>query len=191
MIEDGLTIRSARQADWDGVWTILEPVVRAGDTLAFPLDSSSRSANSLWMAPSHEVFLAEDDSGVVGSYFLRPSHAGPGAHVCNASFVVARWARGRSIGRRLGAHALETAAKRGYRAMQFNLVVSSNTPALKLRRELGFQTVGRLPGAFAHPERGYVDALVMFKSLVNQSAFAINWAEHCRRPVSKSPVDTL
>ena len=62
-------------------------------------------------------------------------------------------------------HSLERAAERGFRAMQFNFVVSSNERAVRLWQSLGFEIAGRLPEAFLHPTRGYVDALVMFRKL--------------------------
>jgi ribosomal protein S18 acetylase RimI-like enzyme len=79
--------------------------------------------------------------------------------------VTADWATGRGVARALCAHSLERARARGFRAMQFNFVVSSNERAVRLWQSFGFQIVGRLPGAFLHPGLGYVDAYVMHREL--------------------------
>jgi len=54
-------------------------------------------------------------------------------------------------------HSLAQAKALGFRAMQFNFVVSTNESAVRLWQDFGFTVVGRLPRAFHHPERGYVD----------------------------------
>jgi ribosomal protein S18 acetylase RimI-like enzyme len=74
-------------------------------------------------------------------------------------------ARGLGVGRAMGEHSLIDARRLGFRAMQFNFVISSNEPAIHLWQELGFQVVGTLPGAFRHFEKGFVDVYVMFRSL--------------------------
>jgi GNAT superfamily N-acetyltransferase len=102
---------------------------------------------------------------VVGTYLLRPNWSGPGSHVANAAFMVAPGARGQGIGRAMGEHCLSEARRLGFRAMQFNFVVSTNERAIKLWQHLGMKTIGTLPGAFRHPEKGYVDVYVMFLSL--------------------------
>jgi ribosomal protein S18 acetylase RimI-like enzyme len=79
--------------------------------------------------------------------------------------MTARGAEGRGIARAMCAHSLEYAKIRGYRAMQFNFVVSTNERAVRLWQDFGFQIAERLPQAFNHPRLGYVDALVMFRTL--------------------------
>jgi len=107
------------------------------------------------------------DRHVVGSYVLRPNRPGLGAHVSNASFIVARSARGLGVGRAMGEHCLSEARRLGFRAMQFNFVVSTNESAVHLWQQLGFKIVGTLPGAFRHSQKGYVDVYVMFRSLLD------------------------
>jgi ribosomal protein S18 acetylase RimI-like enzyme len=111
------------------------------------------------------VFVAADESTVAGTYYLRANQLGGGAHVANCGYVTAPWATGRGVARAMCEHSLVYAKERGFLAMQFNLVVSTNTRAIKLWKRLGFETVGTLPGAFAHPALGFVDALVMFRKL--------------------------
>ena len=108
-----------------------------------------------------------EDGGVVGTYILRPNQSGPGSHVANAAFMVARDAEGAGVGRRMAEHCLSEARRMGFRAMQFNFVVSTNVRALHLWNQLGFKIVGTLPGAFRHPEKGYVDVYVMYRSLLS------------------------
>jgi ribosomal protein S18 acetylase RimI-like enzyme len=150
----------------DELWPILEPVLRAGETYPQPRDISREDALAYWWQPAHSIFLAEDDQGrILGSYYLKANTGGPGAHVANCGYMTAAAAQGRGIGRMLCEHSLDEARARGFKAMQFNLVISTNDRAMHLWQSCGFQIVGRLPGAFAHPAQGFVDALVMFRTL--------------------------
>src|SRR5579872_3014420 len=154
-------IRPARESDHDAIWAILEPTIRAGETYALPRDMSRDDALRYWFESGAEVFVAEEEA-IVGTYKLIPNHAGGGAHVANCGFMTAPAAAGRGIGRAMCAHALDRARQRGFRAMQFNFVVSTNERAVRLWQSFGFTVVGRLPEAFVHPTLGYVDALVMY-----------------------------
>lgn len=160
-----LTIRPAGVADAEAIWEILEPTIRAGETYTLPQMMEKDPALAYWFSPEHSVFVAEDGDEVVGSYYIRANQRGGGAHVCNCGYMTAARAAGRGVATAMCAHSLEFAKAQGYRAMQFNFVVSSNEPAVHLWEKFGFATVGRLPKAFLHPRLGYVDALVMFRSL--------------------------
>ncbi len=140
-------------------------MIRAGETYALPRDMSEDAALAYWTAPEKTVFVAADDGAVVGTYYLRANQQGGGAHVANCGFVTAPWATGHGVARAMCEHSLIYAKERGFLAMQFNLVVGTNTRAIKLWESFGFQTAGRLPGAFEHPTLGFVDALVMFRRL--------------------------
>ena len=122
-------------------------------------------ALSYWLDPGKETFVAEMDGVIVGTYYMRPNQAGGGRHVCNCGYMTLASASGRGIARAMCLHSLAHARSRGYRAMQFNFVVATNERAVRLWQSLGFQVVGRLPGAFQHPVHGFVDALVMYLSL--------------------------
>lgn len=159
-----MNIRVATPEDSTALWGIIEPVIRAGETYALPPDWSAAEALAYWCAPEHTVFFAEDDA-VVGTYYLRANQRGNGDHVANCAFMTAAAARGRGVGATMCAHALQYAADRGYQAMQFNCVVSTNVTAIALWHRFGFSVVGRLPGAFRHPRIGLVDALVMYRTL--------------------------
>ena len=164
-----LQIRPFESADWPGIWVLLEPVFRAGET--FPHDPSitEAEARTLWVEQSQAVLVALDASdNVVGSYYLRPNSLSLGAHVANAGYVVAEHCRRQGIGSRLCQDSLQAARRLGFRAMQFNLVVCTNTAGLRCWERNGFQVVGTLPGAFRHQRLGYVDALVMVQSVVEE-----------------------
>ncbi len=159
-------IRAFEPADWPGVWALLEPVFRAGET--FPHDPAidSDTAHQAWVGAVAATFVATEAGGaIVGTYYLRPNQPCLGAHVANAGYVVAEASRGRGVGHALCRHSQEEARRRGFTAMQFNLVVSTNTAGVAAWSRNGFRTIGRLPGAFRHPRLGEVDALVMFKTL--------------------------
>ena len=160
-----LTIRSANAGDNEAIWRILEPTFREGATYPIPRDISREDALAYWYAPGNAVFVADSEGTVAGTYYLRANNRGGGAHVANCGFMTAREAFGRGVARAMCLHSLDEARTRGCTAMQFNFVVSSNTRAVKLWRTCGFQIVGTLPGAFMHPERGAVDAYLMWREL--------------------------
>ena len=160
-----LLIRAASAADRAAIWAILEPIIRDGETYALPRDMGEADAIAYWTGPGRQVFVAEADGVVVGTYFLRGNQLGGGDHVANAAYATDPAQRGRGIARKLAEHSLAEARDRGFSAMQFNFVVSTNATAIHLWQSLGFETVGRLPGAFRHPQLGCVDALVMSRKL--------------------------
>jgi L-amino acid N-acyltransferase YncA len=160
-----MTVHPATPADVDAIWNVLEPTIRASETYTLPQDWTKEQALAFWLAPEHAVFVAEENGNVVGTYFLRPNQKGGGAHVANGGYVTAPWASGRGVARLMCAHPLDRAKDLGFRAMQFNFVVSTNERAVRLWQSFGFDVVGTLPEAFLHPRLGYVDALVMYRFL--------------------------
>jgi len=161
-----MLIRTATAQDAAAVWSILEPTIRAGETYALDRDLTEEAALAYWFGSDKETFVAVDDGGqVLGTYYMGPNQAGGGAPVCNCGYMTSAQAAGRGVARRMCEHSLQHARGRGFRAMQFNFVVSTNERAVRLWRSLGFEVVGRLPQAFRHPTQGYVDALVMFQAL--------------------------
>ncbi len=158
-------IRTAELMDGDAVWSVIEPVIRAGETYTLPMDMKREDALTYWFSEEHEVFVAEENNKIVGTYYIKANHCGGGKHVANSGYVTATWASGRGIAQALFDHSIARAEEKGFRAMQLNFVVSSNERAVKLWLRNGFEIVGRLPEAFLHPHLGYVDALVMFRKL--------------------------
>lgn len=160
-----LTLRPATAADNDAIWRVIEPAFRAGETYPIPRDISRDDALAYWHTPGHAVFVAEDGSEIVGTYYLRANQRGGGSHVCNCGYIVSPTAMRRGVARAMCAHSLDEAKARGFRAMQFNFVITSNERAVRLWQDLGFKIVGTLPGAYDHPQKGLVDAYVMFQQL--------------------------
>ncbi|HRI66093.1 MAG TPA: GNAT family N-acetyltransferase [Polyangium sp.] len=160
-----MPIRQATRADFTQIWPFFKEIVEAGDTYAFPRDVTEEQALTIWIDTPRKTFVFEENGQILGSYFIKTNQAGPGNHVCNCGYMVSRAARGRGLASAMCEHSQEIARELGYKAMQFNLVVSTNEGAVRLWNKLGFVIVGRLPKAFQHPSQGYVDALVMYKWL--------------------------
>jgi ribosomal protein S18 acetylase RimI-like enzyme len=160
-----MLIRAATREDRPAIWSIIGPTIRAGETYALPHDMSEAAALAYWMGPDRDAFVAVAEGRIAGTYYLRANQAGGGDHVANCGYMTDPAMTGRGIARRMCEHSLDEARSRGFRAMQFNFVVSTNERAVRLWQSLGFDVVGRLPLAFRHPSLGYVDALVMFRTL--------------------------
>jgi ribosomal protein S18 acetylase RimI-like enzyme len=160
-----LEIRPAAKGDDAAIWSIMEPILRAGETYALPPDMTKVDGLYYWTDRDRETFVAEEDGNVIGTYYIRANQMGGGSHVANCGYMTHIAARGRGVARAMCEHSLAHARERGFHAMQFNLVVSTNEPAVCLWRSLGFDIVGRLPLAFRRPSGDYVDAMVMFRPL--------------------------
>jgi ribosomal protein S18 acetylase RimI-like enzyme len=183
-----MKIRPATDGDREAIWNIVHEIVAAGDTYALDPNISREDAMAYWFAPGTHIYVAEIEGEsvgeadsfpetatpsstakpnpvIAGTYILRPNQSGGGSHVANAGFMVSASARGRGIGRAMAEHCLSKARQLGFRAMQFNHVISTNTAAIRLWQDLGFAIVGTLAKAFRHPEKGYVDVYVMYRAL--------------------------
>jgi ribosomal protein S18 acetylase RimI-like enzyme len=160
-----MLIRPALPTDAAQIGAIILPTIREGTTYSLDPVMTEAEALSYWTGPDKETFVAVDDENVLGTYYIRPNQAGGGKHVANCGYMTAEAATGRGVARRMCEHSLSHARAKGFRAMQFNFVVSTNERAVRLWQSLGFDIVGRLPGAFKHPDVGYVDALVMYQTL--------------------------
>jgi ribosomal protein S18 acetylase RimI-like enzyme len=186
MLIDGMKVRTATDADREAIWNIFREVVVAGDTYALDPNISREDALAYWFAPGTRTYVAEADvvtnevaglgkamafptivgtRQVLGTYILRPNQSGGGSHVANAGFMVSASARGQGLGRAMAEHCLSEAHRLRFRAMQFNYVISTNTAAIRLWQDLGFEIVGTLPSAFCHPDKGYINVYVMYRSL--------------------------
>jgi ribosomal protein S18 acetylase RimI-like enzyme len=162
-----MLIRPALPDDEDAVAAILEPICATGAVFCAPPEGGRTGALAYWGwgMPETRVFLAENDGRALGTYYLRPNQKGNGGHVANAGYATAPAAQGQGVARAMLAHSLDTARAAGFRAMQYNFVVSTNARAIATWEAAGFAVVGRLPGAFRHPREGHVDALVMYRTL--------------------------
>ncbi|MEP4195116.1 MAG: GNAT family N-acetyltransferase [Aliishimia sp.] len=160
-----LKIRPAIATDHTPIWDILRPVFRAGDTYSIDADIPQETALNYWCGPTHTTFVAEEDGTILGTYYIRRNQGGGGAHVCNCGYMTAASAQGKGVARAMMEHSFEAAQAAGFTAMQYNFVVETNSRAIVTWQKAGFDIVGRLPGAFVHPTRGPVDALVMYRNL--------------------------
>ena len=161
-----MIIREARRgADDATLWSILEPAVTSGTVFCAPPDGGIEGALAYFWPATARVWIAEEDGEALGCCYIRPNQTGNGDHVCNAGYCTRPRAAGRGVARALLDFSLEEARRQGFAAMQYNFVVSTNTRAIDTWQRAGFDIVGRLPGAFRHPEQGPVDALVMFRTL--------------------------
>jgi L-amino acid N-acyltransferase YncA len=150
------TIRALEKSDWPQVWKLIVPVFRAGETYAFSPGITEAEARKVWVeTPSATYVAIAADGSAVGTYYIKP----------NCGYIVGENARGKGVASLMCEHSQREATRLGFRAMQFNLVISTNQGAVRLWQKLGFEIVGTLPGAFRHPTQGYVDAFVMFKEL--------------------------
>lgn len=165
-----MIIRPAHANDADDIWSIIGPVISAGETYALDRDMTRADALAYWTGDDRETFVVEGEGQILGTYYLRPNQQGGGKHICNCGYMTRPAAAGRGIARSMCEHSLDVARDRGFRGMQFNFVVSSNERAVRLWQSLGFETVGCLPLAFDHPQQGYVDALVMFRPIAAETA---------------------
>ena len=162
-----MTIRLANENDWPQIWNFFKTIVRAGETYGFATDISQEDARSLWMDAPVETYVFEEGGRILGSYFLKTNFQGNADHVSNCGYMVSEAARGKGVASQMCQHSMRRAKELGYKAMQFNFVVSTNEGAIRLWQKLGFEIVGRVPKAFNHPQKGFVDSLVMYQWLEN------------------------
>ena len=160
-----MLLRDAVPDDWAAIWPFLHDVVAAGETYTLPRDLDEESARAVWMGAARTVVATDDDGTVLGTAKFGPNQLGPGSHVANASFMVDPASSARGVGRALGEYVLEQAKADGYRSMQFNAVVSTNTRAVALWRSLGFEVIATVPEGYRHATLGYVGLHIMFRTL--------------------------
>lgn len=160
-----MQIREADHTDTDAVWEIFSRVVQTGNTYVYPPDTSKEQFPELWFAPGMKTWVAEEKDEIVGTYFIKPNQIGLGSHIANCGYMVHPAAQGRGVGKQMCEHSLATAKELGFRAMQFNLVVSTNEVAIRLWKKFGFRIIGTIPDGFNHAELGYVDACIMYREI--------------------------
>ena len=159
-----MDIRAATDEDWPRIWPFFAAIVEAGETYAFPAGLTIETARPWWMEqPPGRTVVAVDGDQVLGSAKMGPNRPGRGAHVATASFMVDPGCQGRGVGRALAQYVVEWARAAGYRSMQFNAVVETNTSAVRLWESLGFEILTTVPEAFDHPEHGLVGLHIMFQ----------------------------
>ena len=160
-----MPIREAHRDEFPAIWPFFREIVAAGESFPYPQDTTFEDGQRKWFDETEKVFVFEENGEILGTYAIKPNSPGLGGHVCNCGYMVSPAARGRGVAKALCVHSQETAVALGYRAMQYNLVVSTNEIAVQLWQKMGFTIAGTLPKAFQHPAHGFVDAYVMYKWL--------------------------
>lgn len=155
----------ATEQDWPKLWPLIQTVFQSGESYPYAPETSEEEAFYVFMKSPTETYVALEKDQLLGAYYLKPNQPGLGSHVCNAGYMVAKAARGKGVGQKLGAHSLDAAKKLGFTAMQFNFVVSTNTSAVRLWQKMGFEIVGTVPKGFQHHAHGLVDAYLMYREL--------------------------
>lgn len=161
-----MVIRDYKSTDWPRLWPIIETVLRTGETYAFPPEISEQEAQKVWIEIPQETYIALDENEeILGTYYIKPNQPGAGSHVCNCGYIVSENARGKGVASSMCEHSQQKAVELDFKAMQYNLVVSTNEGAIRLWEKHGFDIVGTLPKAFNSKRDGFVDAFVMYKML--------------------------
>jgi L-amino acid N-acyltransferase YncA len=160
------SIRKATNQDHDKIWSIIQSVIKTGETYVFDPGSEKQKMLDYWCAHDAHVYVATDQAGAIaGTYVIRDNRPDLGSHIANGSYMVSPSFEGKGIGRLMGEHSIQEAKNLGYKAMQFNYVISTNERAVKLWQSLGFNIVGKVPEAFYHHRLGYVAVYIMYKKL--------------------------
>jgi GNAT superfamily N-acetyltransferase len=158
--------RAATENDWLGIWSVLKPNIRDGSWFPIPRDFTAEQARTFWCAEGHHVYVGASNEGeILWTYYTCPIHLGGGSHVANAAYAVSQSRFGQGLGHAMIEHSLETARAEGYRAMVYTAVLSTNERAIRVYAKSGFETLARIPNAYAHPSLGYVDTLFMHRTL--------------------------
>ncbi len=160
-----MEIRKARSEDYDAVWEIFSKVITTGDTYVFSPDTKKTDLSKHWFAPYMHTYVAEENGKILGTYIMKPNQIDLGAHIANAGYMVHPDAQGKGVGKMLCEHSIEKARSLGYKAIQFNIVVSTNQAAVRLWKQYGFEIIGTIPEGFKHLKLGYVDAYIMYRKL--------------------------
>ncbi len=160
-----IEIRAAVQDDYDGIWEIIQGVIAKGDTYTFAPDAPKEAMLQYWCGADKHIYVAVEEGKLLGTFIIKDNQPGLGSHIANASYMVAEAAFGKGIGRAMGEFSLVEARRLGYLAMQFNIVVKSNTRAVKLWQQLGFNIIGEIPDAFNHASAGFTNAYIMHRKL--------------------------
>ncbi len=160
-----MNIRKTIGSDFDKVWEIFSNVIKTGDTYVFNPNTPKNDLKKHWFASHMDTYVIEENEQILGTYIIKPNQIGLGSHIANCSYMVSPNAQGKGIGKKLCEHSIETAKENGFEAIQFNIVVSTNSGAIALWKKYGFEIIGRTPNGFKHSKLGLVDTYIMYKNL--------------------------
>ncbi len=160
-----MNIREAILDDHTAVWKIFKSVIETGENFVFDPKTKKESLGRLWFGDSMKTYVVVEDTKILGSYYIKPNQPGLGSHIANCGYMVNTNSLGKGVGKLMCAHSIENSTKMGYKAIQFNMVVSSNKIAVKLWESFGFKIIGTIPDGFKHAKKGYVDTYIMHRKL--------------------------
>ncbi len=160
-----MILRRANDNEMDLVLHLFQQVI--SQKVFYPYDETTteEELRASWINPRYLTYVAEVDGHIAGAYILKSNQPGWGSHVANAAYMVDKKFRGQGIGRKMTGHSLQAAKEAGFKAIQFNIVVSTNKSAVHLWKEFGFEIIGTIPEGFLHHELGYVDAYIFYRKL--------------------------
>ncbi|MDF1493844.1 GNAT family N-acetyltransferase [Caproiciproducens sp. CPB-2] len=156
----GITVREFTREDIPAMIIIWNEIVEDG--IAFPQTELLEEKNGMEFFESQSftgVAIEQETGNLVGLYILHPNNVGRCGHICNASYAVKGDERGKRIGEILVLHCITKAKETGFKILQFNAVVSTNTAALHLYKKLGFVQLGVIPGGFLMKDGSYQDII--------------------------------
>ena len=161
-----VVVRRYTEADLAAMCQVWNQVVEEGN--AFPQTEllTEESGREFFAAQTYTAVAEDTDTGlVVGLYILHPNNVGRCEHIGNASYAVDASYRGQHVGERLVRDCLARAGERGFRILQFNAVVATNTAARRLYERLGFRQLGVIPGGFRMKDGRYADICPYYRVL--------------------------
>lgn len=153
-------IRAYEQSDAQQAAAVWNEVVEDG--VAFPQTEllDAQSDHAFFASQSFTGIAYDAQNGeIVGLYILHPNNVGRCGHICNASYAVKGSLRGQHIGEKLVLHCMDKAKELGFGILQFNAVVRTNAPALRLYKKLGFEQLGVIPGGFRMKDGSFEDII--------------------------------
>ncbi len=160
-----MKIREATLKDYDAIWNIFKKVIKTGDTYVFDPQTPKTDLAKHWFTSYMKTYVVEEKNKILATYILKPNQIDLGSHICNCSYMVDPESFGKGLGKMMCEHSLENAKIMGYKAMQFNIVVSTNIPAIKLWEKYSFKIIGTIPKGYKHSSLGYVDAYIMYREI--------------------------
>ena len=159
-MENKIIVRKYEEKDLPAMIRIWNEVVEDG--VAFPQEEclDEKTGAEFFEEQTYTAVAENQENGqVLGLYILHPNNIGRCGHICNASYAVKRAIRGQHIGEKLVLDCLAKAKEKGFKVMQFNAVVATNTHALHLYKRIGFTQLGVIPGGFRMPDGHYEDII--------------------------------
>lgn len=160
-----LTIKEVSEDHFDEIWPIFQEVVKDADSYPYSPDITKEEAKKLWFSSAAHVYIAYLDSKPVATRYIVPNKPGLSSHIANTGVMIDKKYRGQGLGKSMMEFAIKKAKELGFKAIQVNLVVSTNIASIKICQKYGFKIIGIIPKAFHYKREKYIDAYIMFLDL--------------------------